>query len=415
MRLHRTQKAFRQSASLYRGFVGGRGSGKSWVGAYDMIRRARRGRLYLVASPTYTILADTTFRTFRKIAGDLGQWDDGSAQVLASTKSHPPAIHLTTGAEIVFRSADDPEKLRGPNLSGVWLDEASLMHRDAYEIAIGCLREGGEQGWLSATFTPAGLTHWTYDIFGGDKPKPNTAIFTAHTRDNPFNPRGFADTLAGQYSPQRARQELGGEFVSLEGAEWPPEYFPESLWFADWPGVGDLATSALALDPSLGVGERAKGCFATFVYGALDRRGVLWVEAWMSQDWDGQRLAEQAIDLHQRLQPKAFLFESNGGQAFLGPLFLQSAKSKGFGLPLYRVNNVEKKEERIRGELTPRLAKAELRFRDTPGTRKLMQQLRDFPMGEYVDGPDALAMLTRMIQWILTRPRGAGQPEVVTR
>ncbi len=50
------------------------------------------------------------------------------------------------------------------------MDEASLSKQEAYDILIGRLREGGEQGWLSATFTPKGKTHWTYKKFGTGQP-----------------------------------------------------------------------------------------------------------------------------------------------------------------------------------------------------------------------------------------------------
>lgn len=423
-RLHRAQAAFYRSNSLFRGFVGGRGAGKSWIGAYDLLTKAKRARTYLIASPTSVLMSDTTFPTTKAIAEELGLWGPVTMEYLPEVVFTPtghskvkmtpyPTVQLTTGGTVRFRTAENPERLRGPNLSHVWLDEASLMPEEAYTIAIACLREAGEQGSLTATFTPKGLGHWTYNVFGLGR--RDTAIVHCKTRENPFNPAGFHDTLAGQYAPMRQRQELDGEFCNMEGAEWPIEYFPESIWFGDYPGGADLVTSALALDPSLGVGERAKGCFATFVYGALDRRGALWVEAWMSQDWDGQRLAAECCDLHKRMQPRAILIETNGGQAFLIPLLNAQAHSGGFGLPLYGVNNVEKKEERIRAGLTPRLARGEIRFRDTPGTRKLVQQLRDFPVGEYVDGPDALEMLCRMIQWILGHRGGPGQPEVVTR
>src|SRR5262249_62382638 len=89
----------------------------------------------------------------------------------------PPAVP-PTGATIRFRTAEDPEKMRGPNLSGCWLDEASLMLPDAFKICIAALREGGQQGWLTATFTPKGLAHWTYDTFG--TAREDTACF--HTR-----------------------------------------------------------------------------------------------------------------------------------------------------------------------------------------------------------------------------------------
>src|SRR5205085_4834118 len=120
-----------------------------------------------------------------------------------------------------------------------------------------------------------GLTHWTYEKFG--KHAPDTELFQSHTRENVFLPPGFADTLARQYSPMRQRQELAGEFVSLEGAEWPPEYFPDSIWTTAWPT--QFSASALALDPALGHGERGKppgtnrepapGCYAAFVFVGL--------------------------------------------------------------------------------------------------------------------------------------------------
>lgn len=211
MRLHRMQQKFRQSDAIYRGFVGGRGAGKTYIGAYDMIRRARNGRTYLVASPTSVLMQDTTFPTFKQIAKEMGR--------LGAVKLTPyPNVELTTGATVRFRTAEDPEKMRGPNLSGVWLDEASLMPMDAFLIPIAALREGGEQGWLTATFTPKGVAHWTYQRFG--TAQPNTALFKSTTAENPFNPATFAAMLEQAYGPGSAfaRQELSGEFVDDDDA-----------------------------------------------------------------------------------------------------------------------------------------------------------------------------------------------------
>lgn len=217
LRLHQAQADFRRSTALYRGFVGGRGAGKSWVGAYDLIRRARAGRLYLVAAPTYPMLRDSSVRTFEAIARDLRYLRD-----LTTTAGNARAV-LGNGAEVLFRSADTPDRLRGPNLSGAWFDEAGEMSEDAYLIAIACLREGGAQGWLSATFTPRGRAHWTYRVFGGDR--ENTALFTARTGDNPFNPPGFEDQLRGQYTSAFAAQELAGQFVELQGTVARRDWF----------------------------------------------------------------------------------------------------------------------------------------------------------------------------------------------
>jgi predicted phage terminase large subunit-like protein len=139
-------------------------------------------------------------------------------------RSAPPSIRLRTGAEVLFRSADEPDRLRGPNLSGVWLDEASLMPQDAFTIAIGRLREAGEQGWLTATFTPKGRQHWTHETFATGR--PDTAIFRARTADNPFLPPRFYDTTRRQYTAALAAQELEGEFIDAGGTLFQRHWFP---------------------------------------------------------------------------------------------------------------------------------------------------------------------------------------------
>ena len=212
IRLHDAQAKFRAGTSLYRGFVGGRGTGKSWVGAYDLAIRATRpegrGRRYSIIAPTYSMLQDSTLVSFEAVCRDLG--------VLVGVSYGRLNFNLIGGSLVMARSAENPERLRGPNISGMWMDEASLIEKEAYLVAIGCLRERGEQGWLSATFTPNGLSHWTYDVFGrGDN--PHATLYHASTRDNPFLPAGFADVMATQYLDAYAEQEIEGRFVDLSG------------------------------------------------------------------------------------------------------------------------------------------------------------------------------------------------------
>ena len=218
VRLHAAQQAFLKSEALYRAFCGGIGSGKSWAGSYDLIRRAKPSRLYLVVAPTYAMLSDSTFRMFLTLGDQLGVVDPAEVK-----RSAPPSVRLRTGAEVLFRSADEPDRLRGPNLSGVWMDEASLMTVDAFTIAIGRLREGGEQGWLTATFTPKGRMHWTFEAFASGR--PNTAIFHARTSDNPFLPAPFHDNVRQQYTSVLAAQELEGLFVDTGGMLFRREWF----------------------------------------------------------------------------------------------------------------------------------------------------------------------------------------------
>lgn len=219
VKLHQAQADFINSPALYRAMVGGVGSGKSRIGALDLITKAKRGRLYLVCAPTYPMLSDASFRSFIDRAEDLGLIGPGDVK-----KSPPPSVQLKTGAEVLFRTAEKPDHLRGPNISGIWMDEASLVKEEVYDILIGRLREGGEQGWLSATFTPKGKSHWTYKKFATGQ--PNTALFRARTSDNPFLPPQFYANLRAQYSSTQSEQELEGQFLDIGGAHFTPGTWP---------------------------------------------------------------------------------------------------------------------------------------------------------------------------------------------
>lgn len=406
IRLHRIQSEFCRSNAIYRGFIGGRGAGKSHVGALDLIRRAKRGRTYMIASPTSQMMSDTTFPTLKKIAEDLGVWNPSTVKMTP----YPTAI-LTTGSTLRFRTADNPDSMRGPNLSGIWLDEGSQMHEDAYKICIACLREG-EQGWLTVTATPNGMNHWTYERFGTQQ--PNTELFHCPTKNNPFLPPDFADTLSKQYVGAWALQELGGLFVSMEGAEFPSEFF-DGILFDDWPSDVDSYLKVMSLDPSKGKAD-ASGDFSSWIMNAIDRESmVLWVDA----DMDARRPVEplasapgmasivtDGIELFKRFKPCAVLVEVNGFQSMVADALLRHSTARGVPMPIYTVNHTEPKPQRIRS-LMPFLAQKRLRIKNTPGGRLLLAQMRDFrgdqkkSAGIHDDGPDALASSVEMANMVM--------------
>lgn len=189
------------------------------MGALDVLLRASSaecaGRTFLVAAPTFPMLRDSALAVCKELGDRLG--------LLRSMNKSEMRATLSNGATVLFRSTDEPERLRGPNLSGAWLDEASLMTREAHDITIACLREGGKQGWLSATFTPKGRSHWTYETFASAK--PDTELVQARTAENPFLPEGFVDRLRQQYTSFVASQELEGAFVDPEGALFRRSWF----------------------------------------------------------------------------------------------------------------------------------------------------------------------------------------------
>lgn len=391
--LYPAQQQFLDATEPIRGFIGGQGAGKSKVGAFDLLMKARPGRLYMVVAPIYPMLRDATFRTFRDTAQSLGLWGGFYKTEFVAT------IYTRWGgtAEVLFRSGEKYDRLRGPNLTGLWIDEASLLKHEAFQIGVARLREGSERGWMTATFTPAGLSHWTFDVFG--RPSPGVFLVQAATSDNPFVSDKFIETVTSQFAGLRAEQELQGKFVAVEGAEWTSEYFPASIWFDEWPD--DLVVTTLALDPAQAKGEKTKGCYSSFVLAGVDKTARVWCEAWMSQRWDARELVAMTFELYQVHKPQAVVVETNFGQGFMMELLVQEAKRRGVILPLYAINNSEDKEVRIR-RLGPGLAQGLRRFRaGSASTELLVQQMKDFPVGPHRDGPDALEMAERMVYRLL--------------
>jgi PBSX family phage terminase large subunit len=199
--LYPTQYDFVFCPSRFAGFISGIGAGKSHAGAAKAVKACYEiGGLGLVIAPTYPMLRDATLRTFTSVAGDLVQ----------QVKHSEMLVTMKGGAEVIFRSADNPDRLRGPNISWLWIDEAALCPAQTWEIAIGRLREGGKAGPAWITGTPKGR-NWVYNLM------PRLTMFRVATADNPYLDREFVRSLEESYTGLFAKQELLGEFVSFEG------------------------------------------------------------------------------------------------------------------------------------------------------------------------------------------------------
>lgn len=229
---------------------GGIGSGKSVGGAIRAVlaacgqvggRPIQTPNLGVVTAPTYTMLRDASLRTFEDVAGDL--LVDFNKQEMRAT--------LINGSEVLFRSADKPDRLRGPNISWCWLDEAAYYSDKVFPIMVGRLRQHGKLGYLWLTTTPKGR-NYVYKEFVQSR-SPNRVMFQVRTKDSPFLDAAIYEAWVETYVGDFAAQELDGEFIAFEGLIYPefnrglhvttrlPERFKTVIAGVDWgftnPGV----------------------------------------------------------------------------------------------------------------------------------------------------------------------------------
>ncbi|MGA2031680.1 MAG: hypothetical protein ABSG68_05450 [Thermoguttaceae bacterium] len=181
--------------------------------------------------------------------------------------------------------------------------------------------------------------------------------------------------------------------INPEMCDWPESYFQGSLWFENWPE--HLALKTLALDPSKGSDCR-RGDYSALVMLGVDRQGLIYVEADLARRPTPQMVAD-GVELYRRFQPDVFGIEANQFQDLLRGEFEAEFRRQGMlAARPWPLENRVNKQVRIR-RLGPYLSARRLRFRSgSPGTKLLVEQLEQFPVGDHDDGPDALEMALRL-------------------
>jgi PBSX family phage terminase large subunit len=212
---NKKQKQFHKAQAKFRAFVGGIGSGKTFAGGQESFLYATNiapGSTGIIIAPTYKMLNDSTQRTFLEIV---------PAECILEFNIQKNYMRLVGGSEIFFRSADDPDSIRGINASWAWMDEGGkIPTRKAWDVLIGRLRQKGFPARAWVTTTPKGY-NWLYEVFIKNKSKEHAVIYCS-TYDNRENLQaGFIESLESQYVGAFLKQELMGEFVGLEGLVYP--------------------------------------------------------------------------------------------------------------------------------------------------------------------------------------------------
>jgi phage terminase large subunit len=204
------QMRFVRDTRPYPAYVGGIGSGKSFAGAAKVVSRINRKELGMIAAPTYPMLRDATRRTLLEMFDLFGIPYD-------LHKSENIITIPNSGHEILCRSLDNPDTLRGPNLDYAWIDEGGLIDREGWRVVKGRVRTGSNpQAWI--TTTPKGRNYlweeWERDGTGNEL-DPTHPLYRVRTTENYHLPEGWAEGLG--YTDEFYSQEIGGEFVAFEG------------------------------------------------------------------------------------------------------------------------------------------------------------------------------------------------------
>lgn len=214
---HNAQIRFHRSKKRFKAFVGGVGSGKTLALVNEMFKLASiwPGTHWVITAPTFPMLRDATMVAWREWIPDVAV----KAEVRGEKK-----LVLWNNSELWFRSSNDPESLRGPNLNGFGMDEGAKDKKKTWDIMIGRMRRVTKHpvtgkrcpNVAMTTTTPKGF-NWVYQVFVKNADPEIHEVIYCSSLDNPHLPEDFLDSLKRSYSGAFYDQEVLGRFVAHEG------------------------------------------------------------------------------------------------------------------------------------------------------------------------------------------------------
>lgn len=209
------QSTFMQSKKPFVAYVGGIGAGKSYVACIKAVRNALQGRSQLMVGLTFSHARDVLFDTLKKVLDAHGleegiHWTANKSQL---------EIEVLKKGKIYIKSAELGDKLRGYNVSDVFIDEAAYhKNNEVFNILLGRIREV-DDAQIHLTTSPRGF-NWVYDLTEDD----DCEYIKVSTFKNPFLPTRYIKNMLKQYSSTFIKQELYADFVNIStgifNAEW---------------------------------------------------------------------------------------------------------------------------------------------------------------------------------------------------
>lgn len=292
--------------------LSGRGWGKTRAGAEWIVEQAARtpDSEWAVIAPTWRDCQKTCFEGPSGLVKSLlpGEFDSMNMSALQ--------LRLSNGSRIYGYSADRPDRLRGANLSGAWIDElATMPHADDLmgEALMPALRIG-EHPRVFITTTPRPVKV-IKDLVARDD--GSVVVVRGSTWDNAKNLSKTAlDSLRARYEGTRmGRQELEAEILEdVAGALWSRDLLEQTRVDA----APHLVRIVVGVDPAVTSGEKSD--YTGIVVAGKSADGDLYILEDLSLKASPHACMRRAVDAYRRWQADRIVGEVNNGGDYLESL-----------------------------------------------------------------------------------------------
>lgn len=264
-------------------------------------------------------------------------------------------FEFENGSFVHFRTADDPESLRGAGLDIMWIDEAAFIPNErAWQVARPALAD--KVGIVITSTTPSGK-NWFYNEWWSGKAQLRSDIARVEYRsiDNPYFSKLEWQELIDTYHPMLFRQEFMASFDAMQGREllgdWLHYY---TMGAADGnkisvprnpsvPSKLDL-TLFMGVDPAISLSDSADRFAMALIGVSRDHSQVFLLDMFAGRIPFPDQVSK-IREWHIKYKPTLIGIESNAYQAALAQ---QVSRLEGLA-PIVPMFSKSKKVERILG------------------------------------------------------------------
>jgi len=298
--------------------LSGRGWGKTRTGAEWIAWQAihHPKTRYAVLAATFSDARDTC------VEGDSGLLkvlrEYGALREPNGWNRSLGELFLSNGSRIKLFSADEPDRLRGPQFHGAWVDElAAFRYPDAYDQLQFGLRLGlVPKTVITTTPRPKPLIRNLIERTDG-----SVHITRGSTFENSANlaPAALTELQARYANTRLGRQELYGEILDdVEGA-----LFHQHTIDANRVAVAprDLMRVVVAVDPAVTVSENSDD--TGIVVAGKNTQGEAFVLADYTCRQSPLEWAKRAVDAYRTHNADAIVVEVNNGGDMIPALIHQ--------------------------------------------------------------------------------------------
>jgi intein/homing endonuclease len=168
-----------------------------------------------IVSPTYCMQRDILLPIFDSVM--VKAEEQSGFKLVAKFNKNEMICNFANGSKILFRSAEFPDRLRGPKFQWFALDEPREMKKEIYPVMHGRIADSDGCGFLATTTKGH---DWVYDNIikpYNEKTDQDIDVIRWSSYDNPYFPKHRIDKLKQLYSEEFFKQEIMADIIAIKG------------------------------------------------------------------------------------------------------------------------------------------------------------------------------------------------------